>query len=154
LVTRGTVIALNGQPTPMQVSRSQGYLASSTSTVVQGVGVTTTLTPGNLVSGFSATFMPLIRGDRILLEYAINITQNLGLNTVSSSGSTIQTPNSATQAMVQRAVIKSGYTIVLSGFEQTENSTNDSIGFLSASTGGREKHSILVITMRVMNLGG
>lgn len=154
LVTRGTVIALNGQPTPLQVAKSQGYLASSTTTIVPNSGTVTTLTPGTVVSGFSGTFLPLIRGDRILLEYSLNITQNLGLDSVSSGGSTIQTPNTASQSLVQRASLKSGDTIILSGFEQMADAVSGADGIAMTSKSGQRGKNVLVITMRVANLGG
>lgn len=154
LVTRGSVIALNGHPTPLQVSESQGYLASSTTTIVPNSGTTTTLNPGTVVSGFSGTFLPLVRGDRILLEYAINLTQNRGFQTVSSGGSSIMTPNTASQALVQRASLRSGDTLVLSGFEQAADSFSgqDSVG--STGKKGDRSKTMLVITMHVQNLGG
>jgi type IVB pilus formation R64 PilN family outer membrane protein len=154
LVTRGSIIALNGYPTPLQVSESQGYLASSSTTVIPNSGTTTALNPGTVVSGFSGTFLPLVRGDRILLEYAINLTQNRGFQTVSSGGSTIMTPNTASQALVQRASLRSGDTLVLSGFEQASDTVSgqDSLG--SGGKKGGSARSMIVITMHVKNLGG
>jgi len=154
LVTHGSVIAMNGYPTPLQVSESHGYLASSTTTIVPSVGTTTTLNPGTIVSGFSGTFLPLVRGDRILLEYAINLTQNLGFKTVSSGGSTIMIPNTASQALIQRVSLRSGETLILSGFEQTSNNNSDESSIISLGKKGGRTRTMLVITMHVKNLGG
>lgn len=121
LVTSGSVIALNGQYTPLQVSQTIYYLESVSSTNTANVGSQTSLTPGHYTIGFSGTFLPLIRqGNNILLQYAINLKQDLGLTTFSSNGSSLQLPHLATQAFMQRVNIQSGQTLVLSGFQQSD----------------------------------
>ena len=159
LVTSGSVIALNGQPTPLQVSNQISYLASVTSTQTANVGSSTSLTPGQFTTGFSGSFLPSIRGNDILLEYSINLTQNLGLTSYSSGGSSIQLPNLATQAFMQRVDIRSGQTLILSGFEQDSNQ-NKHVGtgsahFWGLGGGATASHSktALVVVIRVEKMG-
>jgi type IVB pilus formation R64 PilN family outer membrane protein len=159
LVTDGSVIALNGQPTPLQVAQNKGYLASSSTTTTVNAGTSATLTPGSYTIGFSGTFLPLIRGDSILLEYNVNLTQDLGLQTLSADGSEIQLPQTADQSFMQRVALKSGETLVLSGFEQqddttTNNGTGDSNFFLLG--GGRSAQAdkqALVVVIHVVDMG-
>jgi len=153
LVTSGSVIALNGQPAPLQVSTQNGYLASSTTTNTANVGSSTSLTPGSVISGFSGTFLPLVRGNKILLEYALNLTQNLGFLTQSSGGSTIQVPNTASQTTSNRVSIHSGDTVVLTGFDQTGHQMNGQVDVGDASASASKTRTALVITMHVVNLG-
>lgn len=124
LVTSGSVIALNGQPTPLQVAQTHTYLASSSTTNSANVGSTTQLTPGSYTVGFSGTFLPLVRGSHILLEYTVNLQQDLGLQTFTSNGSSIQEPQQAIEAFMQRVSLKSGQTLVLSGFGQSQHTLN------------------------------
>jgi type IVB pilus formation R64 PilN family outer membrane protein len=159
LVTDGTVIALNGQPTPLQVAQNKAYLASSSTTSTLNAGTSTTLTPGSYTVGFSGTFQPLIRGDTILLGYSINLTQDLGLETLSASGSEIQLPQTADQSFMQRVALKSGETLVLSGFEQdSDNTTNNGTGassFFLLGGGRAAGHGkqALVVVIHIEDLG-
>lgn len=159
LVTSGSIIALNGQPTPMQVANLHSYVASSATTQTAQVGSSTSLTPGQYTTGFSGTFLPLVRGKRILLEYTINLTQNLGLQTFTSGTSTVQLPNLAMQAFMQRVAIKSGQTLILSGFEQANNQVNrGGVGNahfwgLGGGAGAVHDKTALVVVIHVVKLG-
>ncbi|EQD37916.1 type IVB pilus formation outer membrane protein, R64 PilN family, partial [mine drainage metagenome] len=94
LVTSASVLALNGQPAPLQVATTTGYLYSSTVTQAANVGSSVSLTPGTITTGFAANFLPMIMSHRrLLLEYAVNLSDLLALNTVSSGGNEIQTPD-------------------------------------------------------------
>jgi type IVB pilus formation R64 PilN family outer membrane protein len=159
LVTSGSILALNGQPTPLQVSVTSTYLASVSSTNTLNVGSQVTLTPGQYTTGFQGTFLPAIRGSNILLQYSIDLSQELSLTNVSSGGNSIELPTIATQAFMQRANLKSGQTVVLSGFKQINNSITHTgvgkAGFWGLGGGASESHqkSMLVIVMHVEKMG-
>ncbi len=135
------------------------YVASSATTQTAQVGSSTSLTPGQFTTGFSGTFLPLVRGHHILLEYTINLTQNLGLQTFTSGTSTVELPNLAMQAFMQRVAINSGQTLVLSGFEQTNSQVNHGgIGNshfwgLGGGAGAIHDKTALVIVIHVVKLG-
>lgn len=118
LVTSRSVLAVNGQPTPMQVAQQRSYVQSVSTTTTANVGSSTSITPGQYTTGFSGVFLPMVRDKNVILQYTINLTQDSGLQTFSSGGSTVQLPNLATQAFQQRVVVRSGQTVVISGFEQ------------------------------------
>jgi type IVB pilus formation R64 PilN family outer membrane protein len=158
LVTSGSVLALNGQPTPMQVAQQRSYVASASVTTTANVGSSATITPGQYTTGFSGNFLPLVRGNDVMLQYSINLTQDLGLQTFSSSGTTIQLPNLATQAFQQRVVVRSGQTLVISGFEQS-GSTDSRQGVgdpnffgLGGGRSASTSRTALVIVMHVLKV--
>ncbi len=159
LVTSGSVIALTGQVTPLQVSHTIYYLKSVSSTNTVNVGSQTSLTPGHYTIGFSGTFLPMVRrGNNILLQYSINLKQDLGIQTETSNGSTLQLPNLATQAFMQRVNIRSGQTLVLSGFQQSNYDQNrtgvGSARFWGLGGGATNaiKRNRLVIVMHVARM--
>ena len=153
LVTSGQVIAVNGQPAPMQIANEVTFLASSSVTQTANAGTTTALVPGSRVVGFTANFLPLILGDnRILLEYQLTIS-SLKMNQVSSGGSTIQTPDVATRSLQQQAFLKDGQAIVLFGFDQTRAAANSSTSLGSVSQTGKHDRSMTVIVMQVYGGG-
>lgn len=121
LVTSASQRTINNQPAPIQVGTSRAYLASSTTTTVQGAGSTTTLQPGTFTTGFSMNAVPhIIDNNRLLLQFSIDLSSLLSLATVTSGGSSIQTPEIATRNFLQRVMLRTGDTLVLSGFEQTQ----------------------------------
>lgn len=125
-ITSASVTTLNNQPAPIQVGRQTSYLASSTTTIgTAGAPSTTTLQPGLITTGFSMNLVPhMLDGDRILLQYAVDLSSLLNLATVSSGGSSIQTPEIETRNFLQRVMLNSGDTLVVTGFEQSNQSAN------------------------------
>lgn len=125
-VTSASVTTLNNQPAPIQVGRQTSYLASSMTTIgTAGAPSTTTLQPGLITTGFSMNLVPhMLDGGKLLLQYAVDLSSLLNLSTVTSGGSSIQTPEIETRNFLQRVMLNSGDTLVVTGFEQSSNSGN------------------------------
>lgn len=151
LRTSGQVMAVNGQPTPLQIANEITYLASASTTVSGTVGATTTsLTPGVKTVGLTANFLPTIMADnRILLQYQISLSSLLGIDQISSGGQVIQTPRVATQNLQQQVYVQDGETIVLFGFEQDRTDVKQDLGLGGASKNADRKRSMMVIVMEV-----
>lgn len=154
-VTSASLTTLNNQSAPLQVGRQTTYLASSTTTVTQGAGSTTTLQPGMLTTGFSMTLVPHIldRG-KLMLQYSIDISSLLGMYTVNANNSSIQTPDVDTRNFLQRVQLSSGDTLVMTGFEQSAlNANNQGLGqarnpMLGGGVNGKRNRSVLVILIQ------
>jgi type II/III secretion system protein len=150
LQTQAQVIAINGQPSPIQQANEISYLASSATTQTANVGSTSTLTPGSKVVGFTANFLPLILGDnRILLQYQMQISQLTSLSQVASGGNMIQTPQISSQSLQQQAFVRDGQSIVLFGFDQNRDSADAAASIGGASKAGTSQRQMLVIVMQV-----
>ncbi|WP_027015211.1 type II secretion system protein GspD [Comamonas composti] len=133
-ITSGQVMAVNGQPAPLQIATEVTYLASTSTTVASSntllsnnsgavTPVATSLTPGSVVVGLTANFLPQVLGDnRILLQYQLTSSSLAGMSTVSSGNSSIQTPTVSSQSLQQQAFVRDGEAIVLFGLEQTASS--------------------------------
>lgn len=132
-ITSGQVMAVNGQPAPLQIATEVTYLASTTTTsgnraTVDPVtgdssNISSSLTPGSVVVGLTANFLPQVLGDnRILLQYQLTSSSLAGMTTVSSGGSSIQTPTVSSQSLQQQAFVRDGEAIVLFGLEQNASS--------------------------------
>lgn len=154
-VTSASLTTLNDQTAPFQVGHQNSYLASSTTTTATGVGATTTLQPGVVNTGFALNVVPHVLSKRqLLLQFTINLSSLVSIDTVTSGGSSIQTPNIDQRDFMQRVKLDSGNTLVLAGFEQTSlNASSEGPGSAKNTwLGGGESDSnardVLVILIQ------
>lgn len=119
-VTSASIMTINNQPAPIRIGSQRAYLASSTTTIgTGGSGNTVSLTPGTVNTGFSMSVLPhILDNDALMLQYSSDISELLDVQTVTSGGSSIQTPIIDTRNFLQRVIVGNGETLVLTGFEQ------------------------------------
>lgn len=121
LETTASVVALNNQPAPIQTGKSITYVASSSTTVTPDVGATTEITPGSVNTGFAMHVLPSIQTDGTLfLQFSAELSSLRELRQISSGNTLIEAPDIDAKSFLQRVKMKSGETLVLSGFEQTD----------------------------------
>ncbi len=119
-LTSATLLTLNNQVAPVNVGRRVSYLASSSSTAATATGgsPTVTLTPGTIQTGFSMSLVPHIMDSKtLLLQYNLDLSSLLQLKSITSGGSTIETPDISTSNFIQRVRMQSGETLVVAGFD-------------------------------------
>lgn len=152
-VTSASVVTINNQPAPIQVARKTAYLKSSELENNTDGDPTVTLTPGEVTTGFSMNLLPhILDGKRMMLQYSASLSKLIGLEEVEVTGTKIQTPEVDTRNFLQRVIMNSGETLVISGFEQT-NTTADTHGvgnpnnlaFGGALDGQNDKTVIVVL---------
>ncbi len=150
--TSASVVTLNNQPVPVQVAKQTSYLQSSQTTQVPNVGTTTTLTPGTITTGFNMSILPnVLNNGTVLLQFSTDISSLRALRTVSSSNATIETPETDTRNFLQRVAMKSNETLIISGFEQTDDNLNQQgVGspgnlLLGGSVGASTNKEVIVI---------
>lgn len=117
---RSTVVStLNLQAGVSQISRQNGYLASSSTTQTAQVGTQNSLTAGAVTTGTNVHVYPYIIDDsELLLQFSMNLSDLLGIRTLSSGDSSIEFPDLDSNNFTQKVRLKSGETYVLSGFKQ------------------------------------
>jgi type IVB pilus formation R64 PilN family outer membrane protein len=157
--TSASVTTLNNQPVPVQVARQTSFLKSSSTSLTANVGSTTTLEPGTVTSGFNMTILPHLLSDgTVMLQFGTDISSLRAIRTVSSGSgagsSSIQAPEVDTRNFLQRVAMKSGETLVVSGFEQTDaNLDRKGVGSPSffplgggLSAGGGKEVIVILVT--------
>lgn len=151
-LTSASITTLNNQPAPIQVGRQTSYLASSATTTSIN-GNTTALIPGTVSTGFAMTIVPhVIDSKNMFLQYAIDISDLVGIASFASGGAMIQSPTIDSRTSIQRVMVSSGDTIVVTGFEASQNSV-DSQGVLDAempAAGGSVKGSRKKVTLVIL----
>lgn len=128
---------MNRQPVPVGSTSTQSYLRQITpSTSTSATGAISFgapgLTPGEIVTGFNLTLLPIVMdSNMVLMQCGVSISSLKDLASFSSgtglAQQTVQQPNVSSFQTLQRMAVRSGDTIVLSGFETeaTESRQND-----------------------------
>lgn len=166
LVTQPQVLCQNNQVSQIRIVEQIGYLASIQSTSLAGgagttgsAAVTSQITPGAYVTGLTLYVLPKILGNRVYLQVNADLSNNLGLTTISSTGATISpgtTPTTGTAIQVpsiqqkqfnQRSVVTSGDTLILAGFRQTGNRVGAQQLFDSQALGGKTAQEVNTETL-------
>lgn len=151
LVTSTTVTTLNNKVAPVQVSTNTAYI-EKTETTTSGDTVTTTATPGNINAGFTMEVLPrILDHGRLLIMFTMTITELTDLATErfgsGSNQTMIQLPEVETRGFVQEVAMRSGSTLVLTGFEKVTTKSTKSKSITSKSDETERGRNVLVILL-------
>lgn len=155
-----SVTTLNLQPAPIQIGNVKGYIPSSSTTATASVGTSTALNAGTITSGFNMTLLPRItENDDLLVMISINMSSKPTFTTFTSGGSSAQTADYDTKGLSPKVKLRSGQTLILSGFDEMSEDANKSgvgsPGFFGL--GGAQlrtsTHSVLVVLITPILLG-
>lgn len=124
-----SVRTLNLHPAPIQVGQFQSYVQSSSTSQTANVGSTSSMNPGSITSGFYMTLLPkIIGGDsgELLLKITANLSSDPTFTTKESpDGSSIMDlPKYNLQNIDQLVKLRSGQTLILTGYDQGADTTN------------------------------
>lgn len=119
----------NGQMLALQTADNLTYLYSSASTTTANVGTTSTLVPGTLTLGFTGSFLPrVVEGGNILVNINMTLSNLVELTTYTSgstgSTSSLQEPHWQSSTFQQSVLLKSGQSLVLTGYRLKNSSVN------------------------------
>jgi type IVB pilus formation R64 PilN family outer membrane protein len=161
LVTSTAVTTLSNQPVPVQFVDQQSYLASVTTTQTAQVGSQTALTPGQLTTGFSLNVLPVIQGDgMVYMQLSLNISVLKNMAQFSTQGASVQLPNTLQRNLMQKAVVRSGDTFVVTSFDSDSQAlTNSGVGSAynwllggGVSASKNRTRMVILVTPRVVNM--
>lgn len=155
-----SVTTLNLQPAPLQIGNVKGYVAASSTTNTASVGSSTALTPGTITSGFNMTLLPRVMDrDELMLMISINMSSKPTFQTFTSNSSSIQVPDYDAKSLSTKVKLKSGQTLILSGFDELSEDINKvgvgEPGFFGLG-GGRTRtltYSVLVVLITPILMG-
>lgn len=131
LVTTSTNFTTNGKIVPVQVATEKAYIQKITSNksddgTVSGYDIT----PGTVLSGVTMNITPKITSDgRVDMQFSADLSKLEKLVPMGSGETKIELPERSFKNFSQRVSIRSGSTLMVSGFERTEDKANtESIG--------------------------
>lgn len=130
-VTSGTVTTMNNKPAPIQVVKKQNYISEITKTNSGGIDGSYDLSTETeeIETGFTMAVLPrILDHGRLLLMFNLTLSDLLDLQkvTISNSGEYIQNPIVESRGFTQEVALKSGESLVLTGYERVENGTDKS----------------------------
>ena len=129
VVNQFQITTLNGQPTPIGNNRKIPYISGIQVQQDANGNPIQSVTTGAVYQGISMSVIPKVQPNgKILLEYAMNLSDFQGFTDFSTgSGNNAQTlslPTTTLKNILQRASLRSGQALVLSGFKQSVSTVN------------------------------
>ena len=155
MMYNSSLYTLNGQPVPTLVARETTYLKEvKVSSNSDGGSTSTELTPGTVNSGIGLNITPKIQPNgSVLLQYSIDLSELEEIKEFSSGSSKIQMPTRTVRNILQRASLRSGETLVVSGFRQMFDSVDrNGVGSPKAWAAGGKLNSSSQDTQLVITL--
>lgn len=157
IVHSGAVVTLSDMPAPLQVGRQTAYAKRTSSTTTGTSGNSISIEPGTINSGLMMSILPrIVDNNKILMRLSVSISDlSLPIKSFGPTGNQIQLPEIDTTGFLQNAVVTSGETLVMAGFEKNINSGNDT-GTPGFILGGTRKTSrareitVLLLTSEIM----
>ena len=141
LVTSGTVTTLNNKPAPIQVTRKENYISEITKTNSgssdTGTDYDISTETEEIETGFTLNVLPrIMEHGRLLMMFNLTLSDLISLEKVylqtnedptqPASGEYIQNPIVETRGFTQEVALKSGQSLILSGYERVENEAKKS----------------------------
>jgi type IVB pilus formation R64 PilN family outer membrane protein len=165
LVTSQRAVTLNRQVIPVAVTDQRAYVAE-TSSQSSGTGSSQTVTlglrAGTVTTGFILNLMPSVtERNGMVLTVSLDLSELRDLTTFSiGSGANqqaIQLPQVAATQFIQRVALRTGETLVLSGFERVNSQSRQRTldtgvgpGLGGSFTGATRKESLVFMITPVM----
>ncbi len=128
VITTATVTTLNNKVAPVQVAQNRNYVSGVSSTKYEGdTNPTYSIETSSLNLGFNMDILPrILDHGRLLLLFNMTLNTLLEMQEFVTKDNTVMLPITETRGFSQEIVLRSGSTLILTGFEQTTDSINKS----------------------------
>jgi hypothetical protein len=151
LVASTSFVALNNTPTTRHVGDSRSLIAELQQTLVADAGATVTATLKEESDGVHVSFIPLILNDEeLILDVAVDLTTLLEPDSFQIGDNLLQAFRKSSRDFSQRLKLRSGETLVISGFDSMESArTKQGTGsadawFLGGGSNASQERTIVV----------
>lgn len=131
IVTQEASTTTNMSAVPIQVGTQQDYADNVTNDDTANVGSSTSISKSTVTTGFNMTVLPYIlpSSDEIQLLASLSMSDDPTFRTFSSGDSSIELMKTKMKVLNQRAMLHTGQTLVLSGFQQMgDTGTKQGVG--------------------------
>ncbi|MFX4300148.1 type II secretion system protein GspD [Pseudosulfitobacter pseudonitzschiae] len=152
--TRAGVTTSNNRMVPVEVVDEISYVASISVETDDNGNERFVPQPETEDIGFKLQLFPRILNNReIMVQYSVNISELNELTSFGSGSSQVQLPNVSQTAFDQQAILASGQTLILAGFDRKRAEVDGTRGLF---TRGQEKSmerisTVIMITPQILN---
>ncbi|WP_099319797.1 PilN family type IVB pilus formation outer membrane protein [Erwinia amylovora] len=126
VVTSASALTTNLSAVPVQNAIQQDYVPNISTSQTANVGTSTSITKETITTGFNMMALPLLfpNSPKMQLEFSISMSEDPIFTPFTSGGQSSQLAKTTPKTTVQRVIMQSGQTLVLSGYEQLSDSSN------------------------------
>ena len=155
VVTTATVTTMNNKVAPVQIAQNRNYVSGVSSTKYEGdTNPTYSIETSSLNLGFNMDILPrILDHGRLLMLFNMTLNTLLEMEEFVTQDNTVMLPTTETRGFSQEIVLKSGSTLILTGFEQATTSIKKSgIGsadnmFFGGNRSSEDGRTVLVILL-------
>ena len=127
VVTQSSSLTTNLSAVPIQVALQQDYISDVTSEQTANVGSSVSSTRSTITTGFNMTVLPYLMpaSSSMQLQFSINMSDDPTMRTVpQGENGSVELMKTRLKTFTQRVNMKSGQTLILSGYEQLNNTAD------------------------------
>lgn len=126
VMTSASSMTTNLSAVPIQVALQQDYADNVSTDNTANVGSTTSITKSTITTGFNMTVLPYLlpASSQMELQFAINMSDDPTMRDFKSGDTSIELMKTRLKTFTQRVIMKSGQTLVLSGYQQLSNTAD------------------------------
>lgn len=153
-VSQFPLTTLNNRTVTRRVGRDRSYVKSISNTSSGSDYSSSSVEPGNIPEGFSLQLTPRLLDDgRIMLQYSFSLVDIVELVSFSTGAGNIQLPETSTRVFVQQAMLKSGATLIIGGYDDEQVAqTSSGVGnaynyFLGGGSTNAKSRSMMFIAI-------
>ncbi len=154
-VAQFPLTTLNNRTVSRRIGRDRTYVASVSNTNSTSSSYSSsTVTPGTVREGFSLQLTPRLLDDgRIMLQYSMSLIDIVSLTSFDTGAGTIQLPETSSRVFVQQAMLKSGSTLIIGGYDDEQASqSSQGVGspfnyFLGGGSSNSKTRTMLFIAI-------
>ncbi|WP_323667374.1 PilN family type IVB pilus formation outer membrane protein [Pectobacterium versatile] len=150
----------NLSPAPFQLSDQTVYIARASTTATTNAGSTSSLEPGMITTGLNVTMLPFIKenGD-VQLQFSFNLSDPPTITsfTTRDGNSRMDMPHTKLRSLTRKVNLRAGQSLVLTGFEQVNTTTNksgtftpDNFLFGGGRSGDNTRTSLVIVITPVV----
>lgn len=161
VVTQNSSTTTNLSPVRVQVVTQQDYISRVSTETTANVGSSTSVEKATISTGFNMTMLPYIMpsSDRMELQFSISMSDDPDMQPENIGEVTLKLPKTKMHNFAQNVILRTGQTLLLSGYQQANRSVNKqgvgSPGFfgLGGGSNGETGDTILVMLITPTLLG-
>ena len=151
VVTSPRAVTLNNEVAEIRINLNTTYLASSSSAAIGDQLFETTLEPDVVTDGFTMYLLPKIDvlNREVYLQFSATVAELQKLGKIETGNNLIQTPQIQDTRINTRTRLKSGETLLITGYQQhfasLDKSDHVGIDLFGRRSSTSKKHEVIVL---------